>query len=93
MNTYTVPLQHILPIVHFKFQPKLTNSTQVVLHNITDASAGEYKCQVSGEGPLFDTQTQTKELKVAGRVYMLGYCSLSHLEITCIMMKLSHRIE
>merc|ERR1712150_199630 len=41
------------------------NSTFVVLQNISYASAGEYKCQVSGEGPLFDTQTQSKQLRVA----------------------------
>ena len=39
----------------------------MVLRNVSDASAGEYKCQVSGEGPLFNTQTQTKSLRVAGK--------------------------
>ena len=38
-----------------------------MLRNISDESAGEYKCQVSGEGPLFNTETQSKRLRVAGK--------------------------
>ena len=41
--------------------------TYVVLRNISDESAGDYKCQVSGEGPLFNTETQSKRLRVAGK--------------------------
>ena len=41
--------------------------TYVVLQNITDESAGEYKCQVSGEGPLFNTEILSKRLRVAGK--------------------------
>ncbi|XP_040563598.1 uncharacterized protein [Lepeophtheirus salmonis] len=42
-----------------------TNESQVALRNISWTSAGNYKCQVSGEGPLFATEFQTKRLRVA----------------------------
>lgn len=43
-----------------------SDDRQVVLHNVTVAGTeGEYKCQVSGEGPLFATEIQTKKLRVA----------------------------
>jgi len=45
---------------------KLADERQVVLSNVSIlATEGNYKCQVSGEGPLFATTSQTKRLRVA----------------------------
>ena len=39
---------------------------QVVLRNVSlSDTPGDFKCQVSGEGPLFNTVFQTKALRVA----------------------------
>ena len=47
-------------------QKKLADEKQVVLSNVSIlATEGNYKCQVSGEGPLFATAAQTKRLRVA----------------------------
>jgi hypothetical protein len=48
------------------FQISLSDESSVFLRNVTLATSGDYKCQVSGEGPLFSTVSQTKTLKVAG---------------------------
>jgi len=45
---------------------KQADEKQVVLSNVSIlATEGNYKCQVSGEGPLFATAAQTKRLRVA----------------------------
>ena len=47
-------------------QKKQADEKQVVLSNVSIlATEGNYKCQVSGEGPLFATAAQTKRLRVA----------------------------
>ena len=45
---------------------------QVGMRNVTRAAEGTYECQVSGEGPLFATVSQQKELRVAGEFECLG---------------------
>jgi len=47
-------------------QKNSSNNFEVYLEDITTESAGEYKCQVSGEGPLFSTFSQSKNLRAAG---------------------------
>ena len=56
-----------LIFLSYFMQKNLVNMTYVVLQNISDESAGEYKCQVSGEGPLFNTEILSKRLRVAGK--------------------------
>ena len=53
--------------IYFGFlQKKQADEKQVVLSNVSIlATEGNYKCQVSGEGPLFATAAQTKRLRVA----------------------------
>lgn len=43
-----------------------SNDHEIVLHNVSVvATEGIYKCQVSGEGPLFATEVHSKKLRVA----------------------------
>ena len=59
-------------IVHFaiELQRHACDDRQVGLRNVTRAAEGTYECQVSGEGPLFATVSQEKELKVAGEFHI-----------------------
>lgn len=50
----------------FESQRDACDDRQVGLRNVTRAAEGRYECQVSGEGPLFSTVSQQKELRVAG---------------------------
>ena len=50
------------------FQREHSNDHEIVLHNVSVvATEGIYKCQVSGEGPLFATEVHSKKLRVAGK--------------------------
>ena len=54
------------------FQKEYSNEREVVLHNVSIlATEGIYKCQVSGEGPLFATEVQSKKLRVAGETTII----------------------
>ena len=47
-------------------QKNLTRERRVVLRNVSvGLSEGEYKCQISGEGPLFATVDRSRTLRVA----------------------------
>ena len=48
------------------YQRAACDARQVGLRNVTLAAEGRYECQVSGEGPLFSTVSQEKDLRVAG---------------------------
>ena len=68
----TILYQSVCIIVHFaiEFQRHVCDDRQVGLRNVTRAAEGTYECQVSGEGPLFATVSQEKELKVAGEFHI-----------------------
>ena len=54
-------------LLSFSLQKEYSNDHEIVLHNVSVlATEGIYKCQVSGEGPLFATEVQDKKLRVAG---------------------------
>ena len=52
------------------FKASKTDHQHLFLKNVTRETAGEYKCQVSGEGPLFATEAQSKQLRVAGELHI-----------------------
>ena len=55
-----------ISIIITALQKNRTHENQVVLRNVSvKGSAGEYKCQISGEGPLFNTEEESKNLRVA----------------------------
>ena len=47
-------------------QEETADDRQVVVRNASLMTSGEFRCQVSGEGPLFATVTTSKMLRVAG---------------------------
>lgn len=50
---------------------KSTDDRQLVLRNVSFSTGGEFKCQVSGEGPLFATVSREKTLRIAGNILQL----------------------
>ena len=61
------------------FQREHSNDHEIVLHNVSVvATEGIYKCQVSGEGPLFATEVHSKKLRVAGKVIQYNTDRGSH---------------
>ena len=49
-------------------QEETADDRQVVVRNASLMTSGEFRCQVSGEGPLFATVTTSKMLRVAGKL-------------------------
>ncbi len=52
----------------FLLQEETADDRQVVVRNASLMTSGEFRCQVSGEGPLFATVTTSKMLRVAGKL-------------------------
>ncbi len=52
-------------------QEETADDRQVVVRNASLMTSGEFRCQVSGEGPLFATVTTSKMLRVAGTLVFL----------------------
>ena len=48
------------------FQRALSDKNQVTLENLNLNSAGQYRCEISAEAPLFNTVAQSKKLNVIG---------------------------
>ena len=66
-------------IFFLPLQREHSNDHEIVLHNVSVvATEGIYKCQVSGEGPLFATEVHSKKLRVAGKVIQYNTDRGSH---------------
>lgn len=59
-----------MEIILISLQPDVRSEKFVILRNITRESAGSYKCQVSAEGPMFVSEAQSKQLRVAGKIVL-----------------------
>ncbi|XP_063610468.1 uncharacterized protein LOC134784351 [Penaeus indicus] len=46
----------------------VSTDQSVVLKNVTEATSGEYKCEVIGEGPSFRTAVRAKQMNVIARL-------------------------
>jgi len=62
---------------------KLFNSTdvQVVLQSVNLASSGRYRCEISGEAPMFQTVSDTGDMVVVGMCnfsFILTYDEIQH---------------
>ena len=44
----------------------MSDKNQVTLENLNLNSAGQYRCEISAEAPLFNTVAQSKKLNVIG---------------------------
>ena len=56
-----------LRITSFEWtQRQLSDKNQVTLENLNLNSAGQYRCEISAEAPLFNTVAQSKKLNVIG---------------------------
>jgi len=47
-------------------QPQMSDKNQVTLENLNLSSAGQYRCEISAEAPLFNTVAQSKKMNVIG---------------------------
>jgi hypothetical protein len=52
------------------FQRQLSDKNQVTLENLNLNSAGQYRCEISAEAPLFNTVAQSKKLNVIGQFFI-----------------------
>ena len=60
-------LNKVIIIVFFQLQRQLSDKNQVTLENLNLNSAGQYRCEISAEAPLFNTVAQSKKLNVIGK--------------------------
>ena len=49
------------------FQEYKSTETRIVLRNVDLSTSGKFRCEVSGEAPLFQTATSTNVLIVVGK--------------------------
>ena len=56
------------------FQEYKSTETRIVLRNVDLTTSGKFRCEVSGEAPLFQTATHTNVLIVVGEYYYETPC-------------------
>lgn len=54
-------------IFHFFPQISRSNKTTVTLYNLSFNSSGNYRCEVSKEGPNFETVVRNGDMRVMGK--------------------------
>ena len=55
----------ILPMTNF-FQINTSDQNRVLLRNLNLRSAGQYRCVVSAEAPLFNTVSRSNRMEIVG---------------------------
>ena len=48
----------------------MSDKNQVTLERLNLSSAGQYRCEVSAEAPLFNTVAQSKKMNIIGKSQM-----------------------
>ena len=41
---------------------------EIVLNNVDNDTAGRFKCEISGDGPVFQTAVKITDLRVIGKI-------------------------
>ncbi len=67
--------------VFFQFQRQLSDKNQVTLENLNLNSAGQYRCEISAEAPLFNTVAQSKKLNVIGKEVFLQFLFIENCNV------------
>ncbi|KAK4317231.1 hypothetical protein Pmani_011675 [Petrolisthes manimaculis] len=52
------------PTRHFSVDKRVSERGRILVHNVTLAAAGNYRCEVSGEAPTFKTSFSTAQIRV-----------------------------
>ena len=50
----------------FTLQPRLSTEREIVLDNVDFSTTGQYRCEVSGDAPMFQTASTEGILYVVG---------------------------
>ncbi|XP_071521472.1 uncharacterized protein [Panulirus ornatus] len=58
------PSVRIFPVPYFDVDPQQSHRGRVLIHNLTEAAGGNYRCEVSGEAPVFKTSSDSALLIV-----------------------------
>ena len=61
------------------FQEYKSTETRIVLRNVDLTTSGKFRCEVSGEAPLFQTATHTNVLIVVGELTLMHKRSSSYI--------------
>ena len=51
----------------FSFQPRLSTEREIVLDDVDFSTTGHYRCEVSGDAPMFQTASTEGILYVVGK--------------------------
>ena len=64
---FDIQLYLYLYQIFFLSQAGNSNQNQVTLKNMNLDSAGQFRCEISAEAPLFNTVSQSRPLSVIGK--------------------------
>ena len=66
-NLFLFPIKLQVDIEFELFQSRLSTEREVVLDNVDFRTTGEYRCEVSGDAPMFQTASISGILFVVGK--------------------------
>ena len=81
---------HLMHTPHYShwplfFQPRLSTEREIVLDDVDFSTTGHYRCEVSGDAPMFQTAS------TEGILYVVGKLSLEKSREIALQSKFSRQ--
>ena len=65
-------------------QEKKSTETNILLRNVDLETTGQFRCEISGEAPLFQTAYKEGIMAVVGKTPFFEFCTRGNLSVTLV---------